>query len=68
MLILVSVIIQSLSLCIALYIYLITFLSLSVAASEFPGGETDQRFKKQQYLDLDGICQVTTHKILFTVN
>ena len=29
-----------------------------MAAAEFPGGETDQRFKKQQYLDLDGICQV----------
>ena len=33
-------------------------IALPVAASEFPGGETDQRFKKQQYLDLDGICQV----------
>ena len=29
-----------------------------VAADAFPGGETDQRFKKQQFLDPDGICQV----------
>lgn len=29
-----------------------------VPASQFPGGSEDQRFKKQEFLDLDGICQV----------
>ena len=29
-----------------------------VGAEHFPGGETDQRFKKKQFLDPDGICQV----------
>ena len=28
------------------------------APEQFPGGEEDQRYKKQQYLDADGICQV----------
>jgi DNA-directed RNA polymerase III subunit RPC2 len=27
-------------------------------ASQFPGGKDDQRFKKQEFLDPDGICQV----------
>lgn len=26
--------------------------------TSFPGGKSDQRFKKQEFLDLDGICQV----------
>jgi hypothetical protein len=33
-----------------------------VGAHEFPGGENDSRFKKQQFLDPDGICQVILMK------
>jgi DNA-directed RNA polymerase III subunit RPC2 len=29
-----------------------------IDASQFPGGKEDQRFKKQEFLDPDGICQV----------
>lgn len=29
-----------------------------VGPEKFPGGEDDQRYKKQQFLDPDGICQV----------
>jgi len=29
-----------------------------IDASQFPGGKDDQRFKKQEFLDADGICQV----------
>ncbi len=29
-----------------------------IPANQFPGGNEDQRFRKQEFLDADGICQV----------